>query len=76
MVKNIVSMPGEMISQDWMRWVENFLRFTLPLFLGTFFAQLAANAPWKVALSVSLLTLWGAVADFFKKRGEETKYVK
>ena len=37
----VKSKIGEMIPQDWKSWVNNVLKFSVPLFAGTFFAQLA-----------------------------------
>lgn len=74
MVKTLISQSGEIIKEDLKRWLKNILIYTLPLFLGTLFAQLSQGVNLKVALSVSLLTLYGAISDFLKKRNEITRY--
>lgn len=70
----VKSKIGEMIPQDWKAWVNNILKFSIPLFVGTFFAQLAMGVDAEKALAVSLLTFYGAIADFISKRNAETKY--
>ena len=50
-VVETLSKSGEMIPQDWKRWGENLVRYTLPLFSGVLFAQLAQGVPFKVAFS-------------------------
>jgi len=35
--------------------------------LAVFFAQLQMGVEWKPASLVALLTLWGILADYFKK---------
>lgn len=63
-----------MIKKDWEMWMTNVLRFSLPLFTSTLFAQLAMGVEFKKAIAVSLLTFYGALADYIKKLGTETKY--
>ena len=70
-----VSKIGEMIPQDWKRWGENLVRYTLPLFSGVLFAQLAQGVSFKVAFSTSLVTLYGAISDYINKKNAETKYL-
>lgn len=75
-VKEVVSKYGQMIPQDWKRWVNNCVQYTLPLFSATLFAQLAMGVAPKTALSVSMITLYGALRDFINKKGETTVYEK
>ena len=70
----VVSKIGEVIPLDWKRIGQNFLMFTLPLFLSTFFAQLALGVKIDQALSISLISLYGPIADYIKKRQAQTSY--
>jgi hypothetical protein len=51
---------------QWEKIGKNLLIFTAPA-LVVFFGQLALKVDWKAAGLVALLTLYGALADFFKK---------
>lgn len=53
-------------NMPWGKWGLNLLFFTAPS-LAVFFGQLALKVDPKVAGLVALLTLYGALADFFKK---------
>lgn len=68
------SNKGEFTKEDLKKWLGNLIEYTLPLFSATLFAQLAQGVSLKTALSVSLITLYGAVADYFKKRQSKTVY--
>ncbi len=59
-------MRDRIINMDWGKIGKNLVVFTAPS-LAVFFAQLALKVEWKVAGLVALLTLYGALADFFKK---------
>jgi len=54
---------------DWDRYWINILKFTAPA-LVVFFTQLALKVDWRAAAAVGLLTLYGALADFFRKYNE------
>lgn len=74
--KEVISKVGQMIPEYWKRWVNNCIQYTLPLFSATLFAQLAMGVDTKKALSVSMITLYGAIRDFINKKGETTVYEK
>lgn len=50
------------------KWVLNLAQYTVPIFLSTFFAQLALGVDFKAALLASMPTLWGAFRDYLNKR--------
>ncbi len=54
---------------DWSRVGQNLIKFTAPA-LVVFFGQLALKVDWKASALVALLTLYGALSDFFRKYGE------
>ncbi len=68
------SPSGVFSADDYKRWLQNLVIYTLPLYLGTLFAQLAMGVSWKVAAVTSLPTLYGAIADYIKKRQQESIY--
>lgn len=68
------SPSGSFSADDYKKWVQNLVIYTVPLYLGTLFAQLAAGVSWKVAAMISLTTLYGAIADYIKKRQQESIY--
>lgn len=59
-------MKNNLSREDWEKWFNNLLLFTAPA-LALFFGQLAAGVDFKIALSVALFGLYGAIADLFKK---------
>lgn len=48
------------------KFFKNILKFTAPA-LAVFFTQLAMGVQWKAALLVAALTLYGLLADLFKR---------
>ena len=63
----------KVITMDWKKWGLNLLEYSVPLFFGTLFAQLSLGVPLKSAIITSSLTLYGAISDYLKKRGEVTR---
>jgi len=61
-----VSPVGQLNSKDIKKIALNALMFSAPA-LAVFFAQLQLGVEFKDALLVAGLTLWGLLADFFKK---------
>lgn len=72
--QTVNSPKGEFTAQDYKRWLQNLLIYTVPTYLGVLFTQLAAGVPWKVAAITSLPTLYGAIADYINKRQKESIY--
>ena len=70
----IKSKIGEVIPEDIKKIISNMLEFALPIFLSTLFAQLAMGVELKQALTVSLLSFYGTLRDYFNKKNTETKY--
>lgn len=59
-----------MTKTDREKFLRNVLKFTAPA-LAVFFAQLALGVEWRAAGLVALLTLYGLLADFFKRASIE-----
>lgn len=72
--KTVTSPSGSFSAEDYKRWLQNLLTYSVPIYLGTLFAQLAMGVSWEVAAVTSLPTLYGAVADYIKKRQAESIY--
>lgn len=75
MKKQIVTSElGKILPLEWKGIFHNFLIYTVPLFLSTFFAQLALGVSIKQALYISLITIYGTLANIFKKAYTQTSY--
>ena len=68
--KSTKEIRAKSVRDIWTRWAINLLKFSVPLFFGTFFTQLSFGSEVKPALMVSTLTLYGAIADFISKSNE------
>lgn len=67
-----VSPPGVVSPNDWKKILGNVLNFTVPMYLGAFFGQLALGVSLKVAAITSLAVLWGPLKNYFDKLNTET----
>ncbi len=67
-----VSPAGVMTPTEFKSWVVNLFIFTVPLYLGFLFTQLSVGLPLKVAAATSLVSMYGPLVDFIKKKQQET----
>lgn len=61
--------------EDWKKWGMNLLYFSAPI-LVIFFGLLAQGVTIEKAWPVALLSLYGALADLFKKYKSVSAYEK
>jgi hypothetical protein len=61
-----MTMNLKLSESNQVKFVKNLIIFTAPA-LAVYFGQLALGVNWKAAGLVALLTLYQALADFFKK---------
>jgi phenylacetate-coenzyme A ligase PaaK-like adenylate-forming protein len=72
--KTITSPSGLFSAEDYKRWLQNLLTYSVPIYLGVLFTQLAAGVNWKSAALNGLPVFYGAMADYIKKRQVENIY--
>lgn len=72
--KTTTSNKGSFTPDDYKRWLQNIISFTVPMYLGSFFLQLSMGVDWKIAATSSLAALYGPLADYFKKKQQESIY--
>ena len=66
---NYISQKGKLNPKEAKAWLRNMLIFTSPA-LAIFFYQLSQGVPINQARLITILALYGILADFFKKRSE------
>lgn len=67
---------GVLTSDQRKALIMNFLDFTVPMYLGLLFAQLALGVDWKIAFGSSLVAMYGPLRDYFKKKQSDTPYLR
>lgn len=66
---------GELNDDQWKSVVKNLLDFTAPA-LVVLFTQLALGVDWRASAGLALIALYGVARDYFKKRGNDTPYLR